>query len=83
MDCSLLDHVPHLVINGDSPDIEEIQDAAPTSLSLVVLAEAGSDASHADEDGGEKVGQLEIELEPRLTGGLYCTRHTKSRERKS
>ena len=62
--------------NGDCSDIEEIHDTAPTSLSLHLIPETASDASNTDEDGGEEVGQLEIELKPGLTSGLSRVRQT-------
>ena len=38
-----------------------------------------SDEGDTDQDGGEKVGQLEVELEPWLTGGLHSTRQARER----
>ena len=53
--------------------IDEILDTASTSslyLVLIVIPEILSDDSDADENWGQEVGQLEVELKPGLAGCL-------------
>ena len=62
--------------NRSSSPIEKVCQTSSSEL-LVILKNTARDQGDTDDDGGEEIGELEIELEPWLTGGLYCTRHTK------
>ena len=62
--------------NRSSSPIEKVCQTSSSEF-LVSITNTTTDQGNTDDDGGEEIGELEIELEPWLTGGLYCTRHTK------
>ena len=66
--------------NGECSPVEKIlqvSPTSPTSLKILIPSYFGD----TDEDGGEEVGQLEIELKPGLTGGLNGCRQTTEKKK--
>ena len=67
--------------NGECSPVEKIlqvSSTSPTSIEIFIPSYFGD----TDEDGGEEVGQLEIELKPGLTGRLNDCRQTVKRKLK-